>query len=128
MSIRAPAEIDWLVSAVGEKAVFVFVESECGRTMWVPARAAGSALEARYGSELATAVCARHARSSFRVPMLKRWRIRCHRLAGMMVADIAARVGVSERYVYAVLSGERGNEARIRRPARPADTRQISLF
>ncbi|GAB6968450.1 hypothetical protein JCM25156A_24880 [Komagataeibacter kakiaceti JCM 25156] len=60
MNIRPPAQIDWLVAAVGAQAALSFIESAGGRRLWVPAKWVGSAFAATYGGDIAVRVGVDH--------------------------------------------------------------------
>ncbi|MDI6653160.1 hypothetical protein QMA67_09435 [Gluconobacter japonicus] len=73
--IRAPAGIDWLVSAVGEDVALSFLESVGGQRIQVPRTAEGSRLATLYGVDVASALSAEYGGLSVKIPVRKKWRI-----------------------------------------------------
>ncbi|GBQ19869.1 hypothetical protein AA12717_0378 [Gluconacetobacter sacchari DSM 12717] len=126
--MNAPEPIAFLVDAAGEDVVLCFLEAEGGKQIWVPARGAGTQLADVYGDELAAAICRRHGRSPWTVPMCKAWRVTLYRQRGMTVADIAMRCGLSVRQVHQIIANARASGIVVRRPAKPADPRQAILL
>ncbi len=126
--MNAPEPIAFLVDAAGEDVVLCFLEAEGGKQIWVPARVAGTQLADVYGDELAAAICRRHGRSTWTVPMCKSWRVTLYRQRGMTVADIAMRCGLSVRQVHQIIANARASGIVVRRPAKPVDPRQATLL
>lgn len=126
MNIRPPAQIDWLVGAVGEQAALSFIECAGGRRLWVPAKWVGSELAATYGEDVARALAERYGGNAVDIPVLRPWRIRMFRMMGLSCSDIAARVGVDRCTVVRTLA--RG--PRIERPRKSwqTDPGQMRLF
>jgi len=129
MSVPAPANIEFLVQAVGDEVALAFVEQLAGQRIFVPRTAAGSRLETLYGIEIASALSSRYPQEMWNVPVCRDWRIRRYLEMGMTLNQIAARVGVSLDAVGRSLRKPYRGQMVIRtgRP-RYVDGRQIDMF
>lgn len=126
--MQPPEAISCLVDVAGEDAVLCLLEAEGGKQMSVPRKSVGSRIAALYGEDLARVICDLFGPGVWVVPMCKRWRIVRYREMGLTIMEIATRVGLSERAVYRAIHSARADGARVRRPPRPVDPRQPSLF
>lgn len=124
--LRPPAQIDWLIAAVGEQAALAFIESAGGRRLWVPTKWQGSELASIYGESIAQAYSGRYGGEKVDIPILRGWRIRLCRKMGLSCSDIAARVGVDRSTVIKTLA--RGPHIERPRKAWQTDPSQMSLL
>ncbi|NVN45117.1 hypothetical protein HW537_14585 [Asaia siamensis] len=126
MSVPAPANIEFLVQAVGDEAAFTFIEQLAGQVISVPRRVKGSRLALLYGDEIASALSEARGGDLWLVPVCRDWRIRRYLAMGMTIGEICQRAGVSKRAVYYSLSKPYRGQKAIR--PRLSDDRQIDLF
>lgn len=103
-NIRPPAQIDWIVADVGEDMALSFVESACGRRLWVPRKWEGSDLAMTYGDDIARCLANHFGGEYIKIPICRAWRIQMYRMMGLCVDDIANRVGADRSWVSKVLS------------------------
>lgn len=126
MTIRPPAQIDWLVAAVGAEAAFRFIECAGGRRVWVPRKWEGSDLAGVYGDDIAKTLSHHFGGEQIDVPICRPWRILMCRQMGLSVDDIAARTGTDRSTVKKALA--RGPHIPALRKAWQTDPGQLSLL
>ena len=126
MNIRPPAQIDWLVAAVGEDVAFQFIECAGGRRLWVPVKWKGSELAAIYGDDIARTLSDHFGGEQIDIPICRPWRILMCRKMGMSVDDIAVRTGTDRSTVKKALA--RGPAISVPRKAWQTDPGQMNLF
>ncbi|GAN97160.1 hypothetical protein Geu3261_0144_032 [Komagataeibacter europaeus NBRC 3261] len=104
MNILPPAQIDWIVADVGEDMALSFVESACGRRIWVPREWRGSDLAMTYGEDIARCLSSHYGGEYIKIPICRAWRILMYRKMGLCIDDIAHRAGADRSWVKKVLA------------------------
>ncbi|WP_308719211.1 hypothetical protein [Komagataeibacter xylinus] len=128
MTIHPPAQIDWLVAAIGEDAALQFIETAGGSRLSVPCKTAGSRLEQTFGPEVATALQEQHGGTYYDVPVCRHWRVRRYRQMGLSLDDSARRAGVSRRRVVQIMATHDDPAPQPRTRTRRNDPSQLSMF
>lgn len=89
-----------LVDVIGEAATIALAEEFAGTRLYVPAQVDGRhRITFAIGQKAADALCAQYGPAPIRVPLLRELRAEYHRMKGLSHAQIAVRLGLTEKGV-----------------------------
>lgn len=120
-----PANIQWLVDAVGVDVALLVIEEYGGTAVWIQSGVGNdhSALrhkfEAAFGKTATQALIRYFGGGRIVVPLCKAWRIELYAARGMSASQIALKLGCSDRTVWRRLTGDRGNAELLRQMTLP---------
>ncbi len=102
-----PAELRYLVEAIGAEATLVLIEKLGGTRLYVPGSPGeGSTLVKAIGSEAARGLARAFAGEYLKIPSCKYWRARVYQRRGMSYNAIALALGCGQSAVHRYLSGQ----------------------
>ncbi len=108
---RAPAELAYLVDAIGEDATLLLIELRGGTRVYIPRTPDdASPLSKDIGIIAARRLSRAWDLDHLKVPLAKRWRAHVYRHRGMSYPEIAQALGVSETTVWRLLQPSRHTE------------------
>lgn len=100
---RPPAELRWLIDAIGESATLALLELYGGTRLMVPRRQHrpkhGDPLATAIGLDAAVRLADVKGGETFEVPLCRWWRIAMMKHQGLGTAAIARKLGLTERAV-----------------------------
>ena len=97
---RIPVELAFLSDHIPPEAVLAIVEAHGGNRIYFAKKSEGSELEALIGAQGAAALAKAHGGETWRVPLVKDWRVRLYHASGMSYGQIARRLGMSDTTVW----------------------------
>lgn len=120
--MRETSLIAELKALLGPDDFVRFAEAFGGTRQFVPARGDRTKLEKALGRRVAEKLAERYAGTYLQVPLAREERARQYRERGAPIAEIATRLGITERGV------ERLFARQPDRPIKGRDPRQMQLF
>jgi DNA-binding transcriptional regulator LsrR (DeoR family) len=113
MSEQPPPEIAHFVEALGEPATLRLIEEFGGTRLYVPTGDRAIAdLGRRIGIDGAQALRVLCGYDRIRVPVAKAWRARIYRARGMSCAEIARKLGMTEKHIQTLAASPAAGSAR----------------
>jgi len=114
--LRPPAEVAYLVEALGLDATLDLMEKRGGTRLYVPRHfKPGMPLAREFGDKAARTLVAKwgDGLTTLKVPLCKWWRARIYDSRGLSYPQIALRLGCSETSVWRYLQPDRTNRAQL---------------
>ena len=103
-----PAELAYLSDRIGARATLALIEAAGGTRLHIPkSENQGSQLARLIGLEPARALVEWRGGEDIKVPIARHWRIRIRRAMGDSYAEIARRLGITEKAVHENLHAAR---------------------
>lgn len=103
-----PAELAYLADIIGPAATLRLIEEAGGTRIAIPKSVNQATRLARMlGLDAARALAEWRGGEDVKVPLARHWRVRIYRAEGGSYADIARRLGITERAVHSNLSAAR---------------------
>jgi len=112
-----------LVGLIGEEGLIRLAEEYAGLRLYIPSDINRSELLDRVGIEIASKLARRYGPDRIKVPLMRDWRARHYRSAGLSNAQIARKLGVTETAVEKIFQ-----RSPVKYRMKKTDDRQIDMF
>ena len=118
-----------LAAALGPDGLLKLLEARAGTRLPVPIKVGRSGLVDELGGDVAEALVRHWGGTMLKVPLAREWRVQIYHGRGSSYAEIALRLGLTERGVWRILNASGLTGARARAPKADCEpSSQFDLF